>query len=749
MQRVSAAYRNEQNEYLRNESYVYVYLGIVNREAQANAKINGTFTSYSAPDTVTKTNKFEAYYAIPEENFIKTDESMYFLPRDHTLFGLWQGAVTQELSGSVTFTFLPYTRLDIKGLTIDFGEYYPTKFRITNGQPTYNYLYENDTSGQWVCEDVFKNTSQITITPIEMIGGKQRLRILSMMFGVGLMFDNNTLVSTSWKQECDHISSKLPSKQFTFAVSNINKKFSADDPHSFVSFLQEKQDVEFHYGRKLEDGSIYTIKGGNLKLKTWASTDKQAKFTAVGFMDYLSGTYKKGRYYPNGISLWQLAVDVCIDAGIEDYVIDNYLKTLITHNPLPVDKHKNLLQLIANSARSIMFETRSGGLEIRGSFEPDLTSVTTNSKTAYSVLNNIVDEQKMCQDYVTSEKDYVYADSRQFFLPRNQIGYVECGYVSGEVSDANGLFNTNPTLTFQWEATWTFFNLKVLFGYIKPEEFIVRTYNYGTLVDTFTQDEIEFEELVNYAFYDINKLTIEFTKAKPYNRIHVNKVRFGTLTDYSIDYRDMSASPTAATAEYIRNVNVNYYEYAYGNERKQLGTAKAIVGENEVIFTKPCHNQTIKYKDGGSGTLRLLDSGAYFIKFTSTREAEVNIEGVEFMVTTQTVTNELHQTGTDKTSSNVLIDNLTLATAQAGWLGKHFANDINYTISYRGEPAIDADDQIYTENIYVEKNLVRVVNTQIDSSQGMSMKCKITGRRTHYIEPALVDVAIVDESEVI
>ena len=89
-----------------------------------------------------------------------------------------------------------------------------------------------------------------------------------------------------------------------------------------------------------------------------------------------------------------------------------------------------------------------------------------------------------------------------------------------------------------------------------------------------------------------------------------------------------------------------------------------------------------------------------------------------------------------------------MAEAECEWLCEYFSNDVEYQISYRGEPALDPDDQIFIENKYVEKNLIRITDTQIDTSTGMSMQCKLNARRTHYVEPALVDVAIVDESEV-
>jgi hypothetical protein len=78
MQRVSAAYKKEQYEYLRNESYVYVYLGVVSREAQANAKVNGQFTIYSDPQSIFATQNFEAYYATPEENMARVAENNIF-----------------------------------------------------------------------------------------------------------------------------------------------------------------------------------------------------------------------------------------------------------------------------------------------------------------------------------------------------------------------------------------------------------------------------------------------------------------------------------------------------------------------------------------------------------------------------------------------------------------------------------------------------------------------------------------------
>lgn len=746
MQAVSSAYRAEQKEYLREEGYIWVYLGVISKEAQAHGKANGAFAVYSSPQLATSTIKFEGYYAIPEENFIKADGTQFFLPRSSNSFALYQGIVTQEMCDSVTFTFGKYTHLDIKGLTIDFGEYYPTSFTITNG--TYEYSYTNDKPGEWVTEDIFRDTDHITIIPDAIVDGQKRFRIISILFGIGLMFDNNSLISTSWKSECSHISNELPTKAFSFTIDNINKRFAADDPNSYLAFLEEQQEVEFEYGRNLSDGTLYTIPGGKLRLKTWSSNDTQASFNAVGFLDYTENKYYKGKYYPNGISLYDLAVDVCIDAGIENYIIDNYLQTMHTKNPLPVEKHKNLLQLIANAARSIMRETRDGGIEIKSSFTPDIVSVITNGNTIYSNPENVYKDDIAISDYATSEKDFSRLDGLHYFLPRTARTYAATGFISSHVSDANGEFSTKPEITIEWETAWTFFGMSMAFYNVKPSSFTIYSYNYNELVSTKEYDEIDYMTSIEDAFVGISKIRIVFNKTNPYQRIHLSNISFGDITDYVLDYSDMTSSPTASVAEKVKNVNVTYYEYSYGSSQKKISSTMAASGNNIVTFNNPVYNYSISYAGAQTGSLNIVSSGAYYVEFTSSIAAEVNISGIEFVVSTKEVTQEVKQIGTDKTASNVLIDNVVDAQNQAEWLAEYFTNDIDYVISYRGEPALDPDDLIYTENRSIEKNLVRLTSTQIDTSTGMSMTCKLTARRVSYILPAVVGSAIVGESAV-
>lgn len=755
MQNQSAAYKAEQKEYLREKSYVWVYLGVISRTAQRSAVAEGYFADISKEQTIFGSSEFEAYYASPEENFTRVDDTMYFVPKDKGAIALNQGLVTANCLGSVTFTFGKYTNLDIKGLTLDFGDYYPTEFTVTNGTNTYTYT--NNSPGEWVTEDEFTGTDYITVTPITMVGGSQRMRIHTVLFGKGFQFDNKTILSTTMKAAVSHLSGELPSKTFTFVVSNIDRKFAADDPHSFASFLEQEQEITYDYGRELADGSIFVIPGGVMKLQSWSSDDFKAQFVTVESIDFTEDTFYKGQYYPDGINFYDLAEIVLQDAGITKYKIDTFLKKLKTHNPLPPNQtHKALLQLIANATMSIIYEDRKGYLTIQSSFVPEMTSLTCNGAMPYSNLDSVIDSYVVTlNSYASNEKSYIAADSHQYFMPTNGQ-YIDIGYVSSLISGADGTFTTNPRITLTWEAKWSFYDIKIMFADVVPDELVVYSYADGVLVESFvasdlTDIDINATTIINHDFMNIDEIQIEFTKTKPYQRIHIASMRSGGRTEYTIDYKDMSASPTASLNPVIKDVIVNYTTFAYGEEIKDISSYDALSSEdNLVTFTTPYHGYQLAYKDEETvGTLTILESGAYYVKFTSTVEAEVQIKGIPFVVSESNITDNIHMKGVDKTSNNVLIDNRELAVRQVGWLTEYYDNDIEYIIKYRGEPAIDPDDLIYTENKYVSKNLVRIEEQTLTTSQGMNMTCQLKGRRVSYIETAKVNVAVVNESEVV
>lgn len=750
----SREYKNEMRQDLRDESYVYVYLGVVDNNAQESMRISSAMADFASND-VNDAPDFEAYYATAEENFARVDGSMFFLPEDTTQYALYQGAVSADVMGALRFVFKGFNHINLRGLTVDFGEVYPTEFKVTNGKTTRTYT--NDTAGEWVTDDTFDDCHYIEIQPISMLGGQQRLRVFSILFGVGLQFTNKQLIKTSRKNTIDHIMSKLPTKKFDFTIDNTSKKFCQDNPKSYSPYLQQGQVCEFYYGRMLPSGKIYKIPGGKTVLKSWSSNDTQAKFTTVGNFDYMTDTYNKGKYYPNGRSVYDLCVDVLTDAGIEQYNLDPYLKKLYVKNPLPVGTHKSCLQLLANFARCVMYEDRNGVITVHNSFLPEVEALTATNATEYSDINSLLTEDEQIE---YADAEYDYANENQYFLPENGEEYMKVGYVSGEMAhrmsgtalpfalgtvpltlDHYDGFNNNPTVTVKFEADASLFGMMLEFGDAIPIALNVKGYYNGELKYTDKYTDVGQEASLPIEFYNVDTIVIEFTEAVAGQRIHLKKINFGEISDYKIYYHDLKTSPTATATDKISNllITVTSYGNSTEEEKKTLSTVSVSADtETTVTFSSPSYDFSLNYKEdeenpAPSGDLEIIESGAYYAKFKSSIAYEVEVKGYEYAKTESIYTKVLNETGKEKTSKNPLISDMAMAEVQGEWLAEYFNNDTSYSLTYRGEPRIDADDLIYLENKNVEKNLIRIDTEQLDTAQGMSMSCKLKARRVSYV----------------
>ena len=476
------------------------------------------------------------------------------------------------------------------------------------------------------------------------------------------------------------------------------------------------------------------------------------------------------------------------------------------------------------------------------------------------------------------ENEFVYTDGHQRFLPRSGA-QSDTGYISQKMSNAEGIFykastnyrkfvhsggtiqgfrfedikygkfisgnvkvdftsdsTDNPTLSVTWETAWTFYDMQLEFADVCPKSLIIHSYLEGTETEAFAVEDLDFSTPIQHDFYEVDQVIFEFVETNPYQRIHLEKIVFGNSVGYTLDYRDMTATPVATRAEFVRNVDVIYTKFTYGTTEEEISTIDAVVGENEVIFDNAYHNLRAAYselpdddethtkmkkkfvtalpapEDAVPNTLYIINSFyvyrvvtsnnvkswdylglkiayacstlpstpsnsfmymletdnpyithlymnynngsetelvslgymvsgtiditvsdcAYYAVITSNVASPIDIYGIPYTVSEKTYNTRINDVGVDKTAKNVLIDNLEHAQEESAWLADYYANDVEYKIQYRGEPSLEPDDMIYIENKFVEKNKVRIVNSQIDTGTGMSMSCIINGRRISY-----------------
>lgn len=737
MQLVSKEYKEAMQLPFRNRAYIRVSIGVVNSDAQNNAVLDKEteLTYYSDGK-----KPFDGYtvskpYATAEQNFSKVDGSMYFLPKETDGYSYYNnGIVTHDILGAVYISFGGLVGLDIKGLTIDFGECYPTQFTIQSDSGTKS--YENDKQ-LFTTEDSFDGTSYFIITPITMLGGQDRMRIYQMMFGIANTFSNDKVINCTLKDYVSPISETIPSMDVSLTVDNQDLYYSPDNPESAIAYMEIGQEVKVAFGYDVTgNGDIEWLPETTTFLNTWSADDVQAKFTATDRFYQLTDTYYKGLYRKSGITLYDLALDVLNDAGIEDereFYLDPYLKQITVYNPLPAVKHSEALQIIANAGRCALYEDRANKIHLKASFVPDM-EVSVNNKTDYSRIDNLLKDNKK-DAYAIASNDFSRVDGSLFFMPKDG-SYKETGYVSNSIADADGNFTENPVITVTLESGFTAFGMIINFRNVAPQEFVIRTYYLSVLQDTYTVQNPDAEYITDYQFNDFDKMEIEFTKGHPNARITIDNILIGDVTDYRLTRaRDLMDNPTGTRQEKIKMISVKKTNYRESQEGfKELITEKVTLTEemeHTVYFSIASYGFKASVKDNSSIGVQIVDSSNYFVtvkfsKATAGTEIELVIQGYEYVADESYYRVTHNPNGQEIEWSNPLISTDEQAKDLEEWIATYYLGDVDYDISWRGDPRVEANDLFYLELKNREDALIRSYQNELsfNGSWSGSMKAR-------------------------
>lgn len=742
MYQTSQEYKESMKRPVRNQSYMKIQLGLINQEAQQTAGLSDTnkYNDFSDAESIFNQHTVRRY-ATYESNFWKANGISFFLPEKKSDYRK-DGITSTNLFGEsfhVKFVF-GCGKSDIKGLTIKFGRNYPTKFTIVTDNAT-SFEYEN-TEELFKSDDVFENTESIELVITEMNVPNTRVRIDYIIFGLGLEYDDEWISEASSNTTLSAINEDLPESEFKVTLCNDNQLFNVDNPSSDINFLESGQKVNVMMGYMLDDGNIEWIKMHSLYVSEWSADDSSATITAVDILKYLDEKYYKGIYYEDGISLYDLAVLVLTDAGLneDEYCIDSYMKKVYVHNPLPNVTHKEALQIIANAGRCIMDYDRNGKIRIRVAFKPTYDT-TSNGETYFSnapTIDNLTEKNQ----YATCEQNFWKADGKKLFVPTDH--HQDTGYISASISDENGKFDVNPMLTRTLEAKYKAYGIMINFSGNLPKKIVIRTYADDVLNNTLTiTSGIEQATEINYDFPEYDRLEIEFPETEPNSRIHIDYLSLGAETSYSLEYDDLYSTPVGTQLEKIKNVKVSRSLYSKSATKEDL-TSETITysGENQIYYLNdPCYGYSVAISNAKSGqSAKIVSSGAYYVEvaFSGVKTGEnieVVITGYKYNVATSYYSQPVHNRGTEKEWRNPLISFGDHCQEVAKWLADYFASGIEYELDYRGEPAIDCGDVIGQENKYDPDLKTIVKQSQITFKSGV-LGGGLRTRRKEYVARA-------------
>lgn len=650
MIKASNAYKSAMQKKIRDRAYISITLGVVNGDAQNTAYFDGDYAYWGNKVLPFRNDAEYTEYATLEQNYMRVDGQMYFLPRETS--GLYQlrnaPLTTQNIMETVKVTFPQ--EYSIKGLTIDFGKYYPTSFKIVTDEK--ELTYTND-KHDFSTTDVIGNTTNIQIIPISMVGGNKRLRIEKIVMGVGLTYRNNDVSTSSFEEFVNGVSAEIPYRKLSVTILDKNNVYNVDDDNSFINFLETGQKMELSYGMVLADDTVEWHKKATMLLTDWNSKKNQMSFTANDVLSTLEDNYTIGnKIYDR--TAYAEAISILTDAGFEpdEYFVDDCLRDVNLHNPMPEASHKECLQLLCNASRCILFVDSDGRVNIKANFanviDPEDMQVTSNGTAWWGNATNVLYGNNNV--YAELTRNFMRVDGSQLFLPRNTGTAIEqTGYVTSNVSDENGLFSENPVLTLKLPAAYTYYGLYISFQGNPPKEMKVSTYNGDTLLKTFKYDDLKEKSLLNDEFENFDSIRFEITKAYPKNRVLIDKISFGDLSDYELKKDSMTENP---------------YGYA---ERK----------------TKDVFVKIYTFQNGEDNTPQVVEDNIYLKK-------------------------SINNSGEIRYCENQLISTEDHARTVAEWLGNYYANNISYDIQYRGDPVLEAADIIFMESDIVNSLQVEV-----------------------------------------
>ena len=704
MQTASLEYKKTIRQLPRNRGYIRATIGIINQEAQNSASAKGSKLAYFSNDTKPfEGNSVSRIYATAEKNFSKIDGTMYFLPEENSSLNLYNnGLVSEDIAGALYINFKEPAGFDIKGLMIEFGDSYPNMIEIEwdNGKN----LYKNE-NGRFITEDVYEGVTFLKIIPVNM---ETRLRIFEITFGIAKTFTNESVLNYSLKEYVSPVSESIPSQDMVLEVDNQSLYYSVDNPESAFAFLETGQEIRVMFGYDITgNGTVEWLPENTCYLKEWKADDIKARFVATDRFDYITGYYYKGLYRENGISLYDLAIDVLNDAGIDDskeYYLDPYLKNIIVYNPIPPVKSTEALQIIANAGRCILYQDRKKRIHMDSSFVPDMV-ISTDNKEEYSSVEKLL-KSTLKEAYAIQSNDFSIVDGSVLFMPL-EGPYKKTGYVSKSIADESGLFLNNPIITITSEASFSVYGLIINFRNVAPKQFVITTYNQGEQVEQHVIDDSELSYVTYETFELFDTMKIEFTKGYPNAKVTIDNILISDITDYTLERSiDIYGNPVGQRKNKVKSISVARNVYKNNSEIVELALEKVTMIESEliqtVVFSEPVYEISVS-ADSANVNAEIIEKSSYMVvvkfkKSTSAKEEfTYKVSGKKYTIDIFQEKSIYNAHGEEMLWNNPLISNIEHAKDVKDWIATHFLGDVEYEISWRGDPRIDAGDLIYLE----------------------------------------------------
>ncbi|WFA10326.1 hypothetical protein [Tissierella sp. Yu-01] len=358
---------------------------------------------------------------------------------------------------TLTVTFHSRVIHSLKVVGDEFRKEYPEDFKIsllnTNDEILYEETVTENNQVNWSKEiDPVSQVSKMKLEIYKWNLPHRQAKILEFFTSVKGIYEGEEIISINLLEEIEGASGKtsignVSSNEITVTLRNDNtnnRPFDAGNTQSpLYEMLKPNRRIKAYIGIKKDNDDMELVPLGTFWSGDWDVNEKgvSAKVTGWDRLKFLSDT----NYGTNGIlencALYDLAVDVLIDAGLNEgeFWIDDELKDYIIPYVLIENKsHREVLRMIAEACLGYVYCDRKGIIRVEGTKPVSQQyEVMVNEQANISYPNQLVDGYE--------EADGLFASlDGSWNLEGNNIlagdENIQLGWWGKQLSNVNGYF---------------------------------------------------------------------------------------------------------------------------------------------------------------------------------------------------------------------------------------------------------------------------------------------------------------------
>lgn len=247
----------------------------------------------------------------------------------------------------------------------------------------------------------------------------------------------------------------------------------------------------------------------------------------------------------------------------------------------------------------------------------DIANVTSSKVNTYSNIETLKDIKSYTNTTIATLEENMWLLNGRFPNPTPGVRYN--GYISDEISDENGDFEINPTISVELskisevESFSLILNSAVPSGY--PKNIKCSFYNGETLIVELSKDLASETTLPNVIFdvnqQNVSKVVIEFIGTRRgKRRIRLSNIMFGKVINLdqnqviNTDYTDKCSYVPDSIPSRVFNFTMNNYSQIYNIDNPENGyvnlnsNTKVLIRNGYNIYGYDEQNQRIDNPDG-------------------------------------------------------------------------------------------------------------------------------------------------------